>query len=137
MTIPYAYRRAGSLKPKAVRANPEAIAQKSVKEFLVFCLPPEVKWSATLNGVRLTPQTLAKAKASGLRKGPLDIVLVWSGWRGHSKWIEMKSDVGRLTVEQKEWIAAVGLEHCAVCRTVDDVAAALTGWGVTLRAMPR
>ena len=136
MRPPYAYRKGGSLKPRTPRANPEAQAQKSVKEFLVFCLPAEIQWSATLNGVRLTPQTLMKAKASGLRKGPLDIVLVWSGWHGHTKWVEMKSDVGRLTDEQKLWIAAVGPEHCAVCRTVDDVAAALTGWGVQLRTMP-
>lgn len=136
MTPPiYAYRK-GPRTARKPRTEPELRAQKSVKEFLVLCLPPDVMWSATLNGVRLTPQTLAKAKASGLRRGPLDLVFAWRGWGGVSKWIEMKSETGSLTAEQKDWIRAVGPEHCAVCRSVNDVAEALTHWGVVLRAMP-
>lgn len=47
--------------------------------------------------------------------------------------VELKRDVraAKTTPEQDTWLAAWG-SHGALCRTLDEVRAALRGWGVTL-----
>lgn len=72
---------------------------------------------------------MAKAKAMGLIKGSADFVFVWPNGGG---WIELKTDSGRLTPEQKtfrEWCKAAGSHH-ATCRTLEEVEAKLIEWGV-------
>lgn len=61
---------------------------------LLFAIP---------NGMWTTPAQAGKAKASGLRSGVPDLCLPVSraGW--HALWIEMKSERGRESQEQKRW----------------------------------
>lgn len=130
---PYAFKRPGSLKPKTTRETPEAHLQSAVVKFLNLALPSDIFWWPSFAGGRRSMRAQADAKAMGMRRGEPDLKFVLPDDR--TVWIELKSDVGVLTVEQK----AFGRAHpkvFAVCRTVNDVAAALTGWGVTLRAMP-
>jgi hypothetical protein len=72
---------------------------------------------------------MAKAKAMGLIKGSADLVFVWAGGGG---WIELKTETGSLTKEQREfrdWCIATGCNH-ALCRSVEEVQRVLAEWGV-------
>jgi hypothetical protein len=78
----------------------------------------------------------AKLKRMGLKRGVSDF-LIFEDWedawsdgrdfvgvdRGHGVAIELKSEKGRLTKDQKRWIGE--LRHrgwaCFVCRTIDEV----------------
>lgn len=117
---------------KAGRANdnPEARLQKSVVEYLTFALPPDILWTATLNGIPMTMNARNKAKAQGLRPGIADIVLVIPG-RG-ARMLELKSDAGRLSAEQKDWAAAMR-SWWVTARDLETVEAALRGWGIVPR----
>lgn len=119
--------------PKQPRANPELALQIGVAKFLRLALLPGMLWSSTLNGAFLGPSQRSKMKASGMNPGPLDIVLVWRGWEGRSRWIELKAGANSLTPDQRDWIEAVGAEFCAVCYSIDDVKAALERWGAPMR----
>lgn len=71
---------------------------------------------------------MAKAKALGLIKGSADLVFVWAGGGG---WIEMKTETGSLTPEQRDfrlWCENSGVHH-AVCRSVAEVEERLREWG--------
>lgn len=75
---------------------------------------------------------MAKARAMGLIKGSSDFVFVWDGGGG---WIEMKTETGSLTKEQREfrdWVEATGGNH-ALCRSVEEVETVLTQWGVLVK----
>lgn len=75
---------------------------------------------------------MAKAKAMGLIKGSADFVFVWQGGGG---WIELKSETGSLTKEQREfrdWVIATGGNH-AVCRSKQEVEAKLIEWGALVK----
>lgn len=115
------------------RAQPELSLQIAVKRFLVLALPPAVEWTSSLAGAHLGHAQRAKAKASGLRPGWPDLQFLIDG---QTKFIELKTDTGRLSDDQKRIHAAMAPGTVAVCRSLDEVAAALTGWGVRLRARP-
>ena len=112
------------------RANPEAVLQKAVVEYFEFALPPEILWTATLNGHPMTMFARNKARAQGMRAGIADLVLVIPG-RG-ARFIELKSDVGRLSPEQKAWAAALR-SWWVTCRDLPSVEAALISWGIEPR----
>lgn len=133
---PYAYKRGPSRGKRPPNPESEDAIQASVIDYLDICLPPEVMMSATLNGIRLTPAMISKAKKQGLKRGPLDLAFVAEEWDGRTKWVEMKTATGTLTVEQRGWIKRVGVKNCAVCRSLDEVVTALVGWGVQLKAHP-
>lgn len=128
-------RRAG---PK--RANPEAKLQASVREYLMICLPEPpapggVLWTASLTGVFLSPAARSRAKAMGVRPGFPDLSFVFPD--GGTRYIELKSEVGSLSAEQREFRDFTRPHGVwAVCRSVDEVAAALRGWGAPLRERP-
>lgn len=115
------------------QAQPELSLQIAVKRFLLLALPPQVEWTASLAGVHLGHTQRAKAKASGLRPGFPDLMFIIDG---EVKFIEMKTATGRLSDEQKQIHAALAPGSVAVCRSLDEVATTLTGWGVRLRARP-
>ena len=93
---------------------------------------------SSLNGVRLTSSQASKAKAGGLLAGVWDLFLPCPSFETHwpsnligetftgnpptrtlcGLWIEMKSERGKLTPEQKSFRAAVGEAYAwSVCRT--------------------
>jgi hypothetical protein len=63
----------------------------------------------------------------GVRKGVPDFLCTRpnKGWSGLA--IELKSDTGSLSTDQKEWLSAHREDgyYCAVCRTLDQFIAAI------------
>lgn len=129
---PFALKR-GPYQRRKPNANPEAKLQATVVQYLKLALPADVLWTATLNGISMTMFARTKAKAQGMRPGISDLIVVIPG-KG-ARFIELKSDVGRLSDEQKEWAAALR-SWWATCRSVEEVADALTSWGIQLRHRP-
>ena len=120
------------------RQAPEAALQKAVAAYAWAVLPREVIWSAIPSGGGGKIRG-AQLQAMGLRRGLPDLLFMWSvpGSPGVPviRWIELKSDKGRMSPEQIEFAnaaQALGHKH-AVCRTVDEVARALKEWGVPSR----
>jgi hypothetical protein len=121
---------------KAPRSNPEARLQISVKQYLSICLPPQILWTASLAGHgKLSMAARNKAKAMGLKPGWPDLQFLFPD--GVTRYIELKSDTGSLSPEQRDFrdrCSRHGIH--AVCRSVDEVAATLRAWGAALRAHP-
>jgi hypothetical protein len=131
--------RAGKL-PKAARGlqcggrrqQPEANLQKAVMRFLALALPGDavpVCYPLGGGGYRHGQ----RVKALGAMRGFPDIFIVH---RGAIFGLELKSLRGRLDVEQlaaHERLGRAGMD-VRVCRSVDDVQAALAGWGIPNRA---
>ena len=115
-------------------AQPELRLQISVKQYLTVALPPDIEWTANAAGVRVAMATANKMKASGVRRGWPDLQFLFPD--GITRYIELKSG-SSLSPEQKAF-----RDRCephgiwAICRSVDEVAAALTAWGAKLRAHP-
>ena len=127
----YHYKRTSA--PRAPRSNPEHALQVQVCQYFRYCLPPEVLWSSTLNGVYLGPKTRGMAKASGLRPGPFDLFLIYNR---RTFWIELKIKPNKLTPEQIEFARALHPDSWAVCYSLDEVVEFLVKIGVKLRALP-
>jgi hypothetical protein len=116
------------------RAQPELKLQIAVKQFLTYCLPANVEWTANAAGVPVTMHTANKMKASGVRRGWPDLQFLCPD--GVTRYIELKAGAS-LSLEQRAF-----RDRCephgiwALARSVDEVAATLTGWGVRLKAHP-
>lgn len=128
------------------RDNPEARLQISVKEYLTWCLPASVEWTANAAGVTLGATKTArmrqgsKSKAMGVRRGWPDLQFLMPD--GVTRYIELKVGTG-LSPEQREFrdrcYAAetlTGVCIWALCRSLEDVEATLRAWGVELKAHP-
>lgn len=121
--------------------NPEEQIQAAIVAYLELALPPGcgVFFSATMNGVKVTPAIRAKLKAAGVRPGVLDLVFIvlWDVGdlkAGDTYWIEVKSATGQPTPEQKVIMAALwGKGRGAYARSVEQASAALDAWGFPLR----
>lgn len=124
---------ARSAKP---RDNPEQRLQIAVKEYLGWCLPEEVLWTASLAGHgRMTMHARNKAKAMGLKPGWPDLQFLFPD--GVTRYIELKSDVGSLQPEQRAFRDRSNPHGIwALCRSVEEVETTLRGWGAPLRAHP-
>lgn len=129
---------AASAKPKRRNNHDEDDLQESVVAFLDLALPAQagVFWSATLNGVRVTKKSIGRLTKLGLRKGVLDLVFIPMEGRlvRNTYWIELKSDTGRPTIEQKKIVEALGPDRACFARSVVEVQDALLRWGFILRA---
>ncbi len=68
---------------------------------------PDLKWlTAIPNGGYRDKITAAKLKAEGVKAGVPDLLLLVARGSYAALWIEMKKpDVGKLSVEQSEWLA--------------------------------
>lgn len=77
----------------------------------------------------------ARFKKQGLRAGVPDNAIVWGG---QAYFIELKSKTGRISDVQKIVIPEIESAGApvAVARTLDEVAAALTAWGIPLTMTP-
>lgn len=113
------------------RAAPEHKLQMTVKQYLVICLPPSIEWTANAAGVRVMPAVAAKMKATGVRRGWPDLQFLFPD--GVTRYIELKAGAS-LSPEQREFRdRAKPHDIWALCRSVDEVAAALRAWGAVLR----
>jgi hypothetical protein len=115
------------------RAAPEHRLQVAVRHFLLWALPPDVEWTASLTGAALSAPIRNKAKAAGVRRGWPDLQFLLPD--GVTRYIELKSAVGSLSPEQRAFrdrCAPHGI--FALCRSLEEVEATLRGWGVKLRA---
>jgi hypothetical protein len=120
-----------SAKPRRPRTNPEEQLQIAVAEYLALAAP-DLMWFHVPNGEKRSKATAGRLKAMGVRAGVPDLCFILPG--GASAFIELKAGKGRLTSEQVAFFDAIPVEvPRAVCRSVEDVAAALMSWGVSLR----
>lgn len=120
----------------ARRAAPEAGLQSSVREYLNFCLPADIWWTASLAGHgKMSMAARNKAKAMGLKPGWPDLQFLFPD--GRVRFIELKSDKGVLSPEQREFRDNAQPHGIwALCRSVDEVSTVLRGWGAKLRDHP-
>lgn len=120
---------------KQPRSNPEHQLQSRVREYLGWCLPAEVEWTASLVGTNLSVNARNRAKAAGVRPGWPDLQFLFPD--GVTRYIELKAPEGSLRPEQRAFrdrCAPHGI--WAVCRSVEEVEATLRGWGARLRNHP-
>lgn len=111
----------------------EDALQKMVVRFLKTTVPDLVFYHPANGGFRNVREA-AKLKAMGVKAGVADLAVVLPDLR--AAFIELKTSTGRVNANQAEFQSTcdrLGIPY-AVCRSVDDVAATLKGWGVNLRA---
>lgn len=90
---------------------------------------PALKWLfAVPNGTRTSPRVAAKMKAEGVRKGVADLFLPAARNSYHGLFVEMKTDKGRLSPEQKEFIDDMNTAGylAVMCRGWEDAAEQIT-----------
>ena len=108
---------------------PEAQLHAAVVAHLRLRAKPDVLWLHVPNGERRDKITGAKLKRMGALPGASDLLL-WH--RGYSFALELKSDGGRLSDAQLEFLArfsdAEG--HTAVAETIDRALACMEAWGL-------
>lgn len=93
---------------------------------------PEVRYAASLNGLRTSMRQAVNARKTGMSKGFPDMLCLWLGGAG---FVEFKAKVGPLGEEQLRWLVwlhEAGF-NVAVCRHPDSALAALESWGAPLR----
>lgn len=112
-----------------MRDDPEHRFQVAVATYFKYALPPDILWTATLNGAYLTINQRVRMKASGLRPGIADLLLVHNG---RVLMLELKSKIGTLSADQKAYRDALG-ENYITAQTIEEVEGALIGWGITPR----
>lgn len=106
--------------------------QAAVIDYLMRCLPHALVWS-TPNEGRRTPAERGRLLRLGLRAGVADLTVLMPD--GQLFFLECKSATGKVSPEQKAFAAAVedrGARWACV-RSIDDLRAALAGWGVVTR----
>jgi len=111
----------------------EDALQKMIVRFLKITAPDLVFYHPANGGFRNVREA-AKLKAMGVKAGVADLAVVLPDLR--AAFIELKTATGRVNANQAEFQSTcdrLGIPY-AVCRSVDDVAATLKGWGVNLRA---
>lgn len=113
----------------------EAALQRSVVAFLKVAAPDLIFFHPANGGSRHALEA-KNLKDQGVLAGVPDLVFTLPN--ATSAYIELKTPTGRLQPSQRHF-----MDRCAnnptpvlhaVCRSVDEVAATLRGWGVNLRA---
>jgi len=87
---------------------------------------PALRWlHSTQNGLYTAMSQAKRAKAAGLIKGVPDLCLPVAAGGYHGLWIELKTATGRVSPEQREWLAGLTVQgyRAVVCR---GAAAAIT-----------
>lgn len=106
---------------------------KAVVRFIGIAAPHLLVFHPANGGFRNVREA-AKLKAMGVRAGVADLAITLPDAR--SAFIELKTKAGRLSPHQAEFQSTcdrLGIPY-AVCRSIEEVAATLRGWGVQLRA---
>ncbi len=107
--------------------------QKAIAEYLDYALAEGVRWFHVPNGGMMRIQHARNLKAMGQKAGTPDIVIIDGRETGTALFMEVKSKVGRLTKEQKdffEWCKLYQIPFCTV-RSVDEAIEFCKKWGLT------
>ena len=129
---PQEYR--GALKAQGVkppRDEPEHRLQVESAKWLKYNLRPEVRWIGGAAGLRLTPGTRQKAAAAGvLNAGWPDLQFLDEHGPAYC---ELKAESSLSSAQRgfRDFCWAVG-HRWTLCRTVDQVRAAVVGWGMCI-----
>ncbi len=102
--------------------------------FFDFCLPkPDAWWCHVPNGGKRAMTTARRLKAMGTKAGAPDNLIIY---QGRAYWIELKARYGSLQDSQKSTIPVIESagSPVAIARTLEDIADALSSWGIPLRA---
>ena len=112
----------------ARRAHPEVQLQISVVQFLRLAMPDNLLWFHVPNGEHRDVRTAAKLKAMGTTPGVPDLLVLLP--HGRLGCIELKAAKGRVSPVQSDWMLKAQRHgaYVAVCRSLEDVESALTGW---------
>ena len=108
----------------------EAQEQATVIEWALYNQNryPELKLLHHIpNGGRRDARTGAMMKRQGVKAGVPDLHLPVSRGKYHSLYIEMKTDKGRPTDTQKEWLDALNAEGnmAVICHSADEAIAVI------------
>jgi hypothetical protein len=126
--------RVAKRRPPLEAVPPEHSLQVVVADYLDVALKGVCPWTSIDAGQgKMTKRAAGMRKRRGVKAGWPDVQVLWQG-RYHG--IELKRErYGKLSDEQEAllpWIRASG-GLVAVCHSVDEVCAALTGWGIPVR----
>jgi hypothetical protein len=111
------------------RARPEQELQRTVVEHLAWRARPGTWWTHVPMGGWRTRVEAGIFKAMGARRGTPDLLLAY---RGRTFALELKSDRGRLTAEQRachEDLELAGV-RVATARGLDEALTQLAEWGL-------
>ena len=98
----------------------EQILQESFVRYIALKYKG-VRYCASLGGIRTSMTQAIKAKKGGYVKGTPDIQVMSARGGFHGLFMELKTDKGRPTKEQKEWIndlVAAGY-YAEVCKGIE------------------
>jgi len=111
--------------------------QTALMDYLMFAGRKDLFWFAIPNQSNRHIHNAAKMKAEGVRSGIPDLCFMLD--QGRVAWLEMKTQIGRLSDTQKAFrdrAQALG-HHWAMARSVDEAIPHLTAWGVLKSAYKR
>lgn len=135
----------GPARTGKTRQSPEHTLQVAVNNYLKYAAPG-MKRTASQAGTNLSIAAAEMAQARGVQRGWPDLQFCINR---RLYFIELKApltskprnperlgtlDDPGLSVDQVEVLGALHPDCWAICRSVEEVAAALTRWGVNLRA---
>lgn len=113
----------------------ESRAQEQIVSFLRRSLPSTYRVISVPNGrFAAEPRTIARLKREGLHPGVYDLLVLRNdGWFAS---IEVKAGKGVTSAEQIEWgdWLSSGGASAAVVRSLEECIAALTAFGVPMKA---
>jgi hypothetical protein len=115
-------------RPPKIKGPSEHTIQSRLIDILIYALKPELEIRAIPNG-GLRKRSVAMAlKAEGVKSGTPDLVVCLP--EGKVGWLEMKTDIGVLSQEQKNFRdKVVLLGHLwAMARSVQEALVILTAW---------
>lgn len=81
----------------------EAILQSEVVKYISYKYP-KAKYCASLGGIYTSPTQAVKAKRTGYKRGFPDLQITEAKGGYFGLFLELKTNKGRATLDQKEWI---------------------------------
>ena len=118
------------MKNHSMKKMSEATEQAAIIEWAAYNqgIYPELKLLHHIpNGGRRDARTGAMMKRQGVKAGVPDLHLPVSRGKYHSLYIEMKTDKGRPTETQKEWLDALNAEGnmAVICHSAEEAIAVI------------
>ena len=120
--------------PPKRRKNEESIMQQAViRWWATICASyriPEHLLFSIPNGGRRDPKSMIFLKREGLRNGVCDLFLSVPCGRWHGLYVELKTETGRVSDEQKSFINDVGDRGyvAVICRSEEDAKKMILGY---------